>query len=90
MDDLQDLIISQFPSLQTESIGESWKEVVHNVSKVTLPIHARYVRWTRPPVGGYKLNFDGALKDQFRAGRGGMLRDSNGRMFFAFTEFYRG
>ena len=40
-------------------------EVVHNISKVTLPIHAQYVHWTRPPVGGYKLNFDGSRKEKY-------------------------
>ena len=46
------------------------------------------VRWQRPSRGWFKLNFDGSVYDDGskRASIGGVIRDSNGRIFLAFAE----
>ena len=41
------------------------------------------VIWTKPPVSRYKLNTDASVANR-RASGGGVLRDSNGSLVFAF------
>ncbi|CAA6675315.1 unnamed protein product [Spirodela intermedia] len=49
----------------------------------------RSVRWTPPKVGQWKLNVDGASQGNYGpSGGGGILRDSTGCIFFAFSNFY--
>ncbi|OEL34016.1 L-lactate dehydrogenase [Dichanthelium oligosanthes] len=46
------------------------------------------VRWTPPPPGWYKLNFDGSVcrDESGRASIGGVIRDCTGRLVAAFAE----
>ncbi|CAA6674186.1 unnamed protein product [Spirodela intermedia] len=49
----------------------------------------RSVRWTPSKAGRWKLNVDGASQDNSRpSGGGGILRDSVGCIFFAFSNLY--
>lgn len=43
-----------------------------------------WATWTRPPVGTVKLNKDGSKRDN-EAACGGLLRDSNDDLIFAFV-----
>ncbi|KAL2513416.1 Uncharacterized protein Adt_19016 [Abeliophyllum distichum] len=45
------------------------------------------VFWRTPPVGSYKINTDGCVKDGFASG-GGIIRDSSGQCIRAFFSFY--
>ncbi|KAL2464859.1 Uncharacterized protein Adt_40710 [Abeliophyllum distichum] len=45
------------------------------------------VFWHTPPVGSYKINTDGCVKDGFATG-GGIIRDSSGQYIRAFFSFY--
>ncbi|KAL2465905.1 Uncharacterized protein Adt_41756 [Abeliophyllum distichum] len=45
------------------------------------------VFWRTPPVGSYKINTDGCLKDGVASG-GGIIRDSSGQCIRAFFSFY--
>ncbi|CAM0947649.1 unnamed protein product [Alopecurus aequalis] len=49
---------------------------------------ATMVQWQRPPVGWYKLNFDGSVQNHGsgRASIGGVIRDWHGRVLIAFGE----
>jgi len=49
-------------------------------------VHIREVKWMTPPHNILKLNTDGsALNNPGNIGGGGILRDSNGVMIYAFT-----
>nr|XP_027093628.1 uncharacterized protein LOC113714028 [Coffea arabica] len=87
--DLKELLNSKFPVLQRQCLGKGWPTIVYQLTQMHLPIQAQYVHWIRPPEGFCKLKFDGSLVDQ-QGGGGGILRDSNGRMIFAFSEGYTG
>ncbi|KAL2476711.1 putative ribonuclease H protein family [Abeliophyllum distichum] len=45
------------------------------------------VFWRTPPVGSYKINTDGCVKDGVASG-GGIIRDSSGQCIRAFFSFY--
>ncbi|KAL4194662.1 hypothetical protein AMTRI_Chr05g69620 [Amborella trichopoda] len=40
--------------------------------------------WTKPPIGWFKLNFDGSVKGP-RSGFGGLLRNHNGTLIWSFS-----
>ncbi|KAL0400828.1 UNVERIFIED_CONTAM: putative ribonuclease H protein [Sesamum latifolium] len=49
-------------------------------------LNPKIIRWLRPAVGWWKLNCDGASKEnQGKAGAGGVIRDCRGRMVLAFA-----
>ncbi|KAL2475249.1 Uncharacterized protein Adt_35985 [Abeliophyllum distichum] len=56
---------------------------------ITTPSHPppTLVFWRTPPVGSYKINTDGCVKDGFASG-GGIIRDSSGQCIRAFFSFY--
>ncbi|MQL92016.1 hypothetical protein Taro_024639 [Colocasia esculenta] len=58
---------------------------VNDSLKIKLP---KLIRWICPPLGRLKLNIDGAFKPAGSAGGGGILRDRNGDMSFAFSQAY--
>ncbi|CAA3015309.1 Hypothetical predicted protein [Olea europaea subsp. europaea] len=47
----------------------------------------KLVQWVKPPLGCLKLNIDGCFKGSL-ATDGGVLRNANGDVVFAFHEFY--
>ncbi|CAA2959140.1 Hypothetical predicted protein [Olea europaea subsp. europaea] len=47
----------------------------------------KLVQWVKPPLGCLKLNIDGCFKGSLAAD-GGVLRNANGDVVFAFHEFY--
>ncbi|KAL2471104.1 Uncharacterized protein Adt_39240 [Abeliophyllum distichum] len=56
---------------------------------ITTPSHPppTLVFWRTPPVGSYKINTDGCVKDRFASG-GGIIKDSSGQCIRAFFSFY--
>jgi len=55
------------------------EHVVHEVRAIS-------VRWKTPSISNYKLNTDGsALNNSGKIGGGGILRDSNGTIIYAFA-----
>ncbi|KAL2531794.1 Uncharacterized protein Adt_05145 [Abeliophyllum distichum] len=72
------------------SIGvETWTSRRFLVSSLPPPSHPppTLVFWRTPPVGSYKINTDGCVKDGFASG-GGIIRDSSGQCIRAFFSFY--
>ncbi|KAL2486928.1 Uncharacterized protein Adt_31684 [Abeliophyllum distichum] len=68
------------------SIGvETWTSLRFLVS--LLPPPPTLVFWRTPPVGSYKINTDGCVKDGVASG-GGIIRDSSGQCIRAFFSFY--
>ncbi|KAL2492118.1 Uncharacterized protein Adt_27746 [Abeliophyllum distichum] len=52
-----------------------------------LPSSSHFSFWRTPPVGSYKINTDGCVKDGVASG-GGIIRDSSGQCIRAFFSFY--
>ncbi|KAL2518280.1 Ribonuclease H domain [Abeliophyllum distichum] len=72
------------------SIGvETWTSLSFLVSLLPPPSPPppTLVFWRTPPVGSYKINTDGCVKDGFASG-GGIIRDSSGQCIRAFFSFY--
>lgn len=61
-----------------------------NISVITpRPACLKAIKWTRPPRGSFKLNVDGSsLENPSMAGGGGILRDADGKLVFAFSRFF--
>ncbi|MQL72013.1 hypothetical protein Taro_004346 [Colocasia esculenta] len=79
-------------SFNFQKIPQSWLAVLHQniCGKEKLKIRSpSIVRWLMPPSGRLKLNVDGAfMKTSGRAGGGGILRDHEGNMCWAFSRAY--
>ncbi|KAL2500197.1 Uncharacterized protein Adt_25747 [Abeliophyllum distichum] len=74
------------------SIGvETWTSLRFLVSLLPPPSPPPHpptlVFWHTPPVGSYKINTDGCVKDGFASGRV-IIRDSSGQCIRAFFSFY--
>ncbi|KAL2532016.1 Uncharacterized protein Adt_05367 [Abeliophyllum distichum] len=72
------------------SIGvETWTSLCFLVSLLPPPSPPppTLVFWRTPPVGSYKINTDGRVKDGVASG-GGIIRDLSGQCIRAFFSFY--
>lgn len=59
------------------------------VPALTKRVKPIVVRWSLPPVGGFKLNVDGASKgNPGHEGGGRLIRDHKGSIILAFSHFY--
>jgi len=77
------LLHSAFPYLQ---LPVSWPEVVDCIAKCNQDITITLVMWKTPPINKYKLNTDGsALHNPGKIGGGGILRDDQGVIIYAFA-----
>lgn len=57
------------------SINSTWRS---GLKPTALRCQVKYVSWSFPPDGWYKLNTDGASKgNQGEAGRGGLIKDDS-------------
>ncbi|KAH0695103.1 hypothetical protein KY285_022200 [Solanum tuberosum] len=64
----------------------SWPEVVDCIAKCNQDIRITLVMWKTPPTNKYKLNTDGsALHNPGKIGGGGILRDDQGVIIYAFA-----
>lgn len=84
--DLRQLAHIRFPALDLQRMG--WLEFVSRGEMVKVRLKGMPVYWDKPRLQEYKLNTDGSLLQNGCGGGGGVLRDRNGRMIFAFTEAY--
>ncbi|XP_075665304.1 uncharacterized protein LOC142634963 [Castanea sativa] len=65
----------------------TFHQAISDASKQIHQSHPISVRWSPPPVGRIKVNFDGALfKDIGKAGIGVIIRDSNGQALASMSE----
>ncbi|WMV08266.1 hypothetical protein MTR67_001651 [Solanum verrucosum] len=64
----------------------SWPEVVDCIANCNQDIRITLVMWKTPPTNKYKLNTDGsALHNPGKIGGGGILRDDQGVIIYAFV-----
>ena len=81
----------EYPLLQVIPAASQALATFHDSVSVT-PKQSRHnvptrIRWSPPPVGTVKVNFDGAiLKDIRKAGIGVIVRDSNGQAIASLSE----
>ncbi|XP_049378369.1 uncharacterized protein LOC125843198 [Solanum stenotomum] len=63
-----------------------WLKVVDCIAKCNQEIRITLVMWKTPPINKYKLNTDGsALHNPGKIGGGGILRDDQGVIIYAFV-----
>uniref|UniRef100_M1DKI6 RNase H family protein n=1 Tax=Solanum tuberosum TaxID=4113 RepID=M1DKI6_SOLTU len=64
----------------------SWKNICILIEQCYHDTEVTLVQWIKPPDAWVKLNTDGsALSNPGKIGAGGILRDSNGKLLFAFS-----
>ncbi|XP_015168633.1 uncharacterized protein [Solanum tuberosum] len=64
----------------------NWHAIFSKIENCKHEMKIREVKWERPPDSIYKLNTDGsALNNPGKIGGGGILRDHQGQMVYAFT-----
>ena len=68
----------------------SWQSSWDNLIEIVEQCHQHYkviiVSWNKPQEGKYKFNTDGsALQDSGKIGGGGILRDHQGKLIYAFS-----
>ncbi|WMV30239.1 hypothetical protein MTR67_023624 [Solanum verrucosum] len=81
--DMIQLLITVFPYLQWSS---SWKEVITMIEKYRHEIKVIPICWEKPTEGVYKLNtYGSALTNPGKIGGGGILRDDQGNMVYAYA-----
>ncbi|MQM04044.1 hypothetical protein Taro_036839 [Colocasia esculenta] len=80
-------------SFKFQKIPQAWLAALHQTEHGMEELKSRtptIVRWITPPSGRLKLNVDGAfMKTSGAAGGGGILRDHEGNMCWAFARAYR-
>jgi len=77
------LLYFVFPYLQ---LPANWSEVVESIERCNQETRVTLVMWKTPPPNRYKLNMDGsALHNPGKIGGGGILRDEQGIIIFAFA-----
>ena len=73
----------EFPSIPWQS---SWSKLINIVEHCKHQYNIVLVRWNKPNLGNYKLNTDGsALQNSNKIGGGGILRDHQGKIVYAFS-----
>ncbi|MQL86144.1 hypothetical protein Taro_018684 [Colocasia esculenta] len=88
-------IVSQLrPTLSMMKIPQHWLATLHQNASGQENLQTRIPRiipWLTPPLGRLKLNVDGTFKmTSGEAGGGGILRDHEGKMCWAFARAYHG
>ncbi|XP_015064939.1 uncharacterized protein LOC107010215 [Solanum pennellii] len=72
-----------FPSISWQ---HSWDNLINIMDQCHQQYKVTMVRWKSPTAGKYKLNTDGsALSDSGKIGGGGILRDQQGKLIYAFS-----
>ncbi|KAH0689098.1 hypothetical protein KY289_016456 [Solanum tuberosum] len=68
------------------TLPANWSEVVESIERCNQETRVILVMWKTPPPNRYKLNTDGsALHNPGKIGGGGILRDEQGIIIFAFA-----
>ncbi|XP_049368158.1 uncharacterized protein LOC125833012 [Solanum verrucosum] len=81
--DIMQLFITVFPYLQWPS---NWKDVISMIENCRHELKVIPVGWDKPIMGLYKLNTDGsALTNPGKIGGGGILRDGQGNLVYAYA-----
>ncbi|KAG5585275.1 hypothetical protein H5410_045709, partial [Solanum commersonii] len=81
--DMMQLLITVFPYLQWPS---NWKDVISMIENCRHELKVIPVGWDKPTMGVYKLNTDGsALTNPGKIGGGGILRDGQGNLVYAYA-----
>ena len=72
-----------FPSIPWQ---QNWESLINLVDQCKQQYKITMVRWNTPNEGKYKLNTDGsALQESGKIGGGGILRDQQGKLIYAFS-----
>ncbi|XP_004248595.1 uncharacterized protein [Solanum lycopersicum] len=81
--DVMQVIKIVFPSIPWQS---SWNKLINIVEHCKQQYKIVLVSWNKPGLGTYKLNTDGsALQNSGKIGGGGILRDHQGKIVYAFS-----
>ncbi|WMV50118.1 hypothetical protein MTR67_043503 [Solanum verrucosum] len=77
------MLTSVFPYLHLPVL---WPELVAGIENCKQELRVTLVTWKTPPCNKYKLNTDGsALYNPEKIGGGGILRDDQGSLVYAFV-----
>ncbi|PHT45576.1 hypothetical protein CQW23_14734 [Capsicum baccatum] len=80
------LVACQFPQVQ---LKQQWRNTLLHIENLKSRINIKCLRWRRPISGRFKLNTDGCSKKNPKSAGGcGVLRDENGQMIMAYSEYY--
>lgn len=81
--DIYHLLSTTYPYIQWPS---NWKDLFNMIENCNHELKTTKVSWIKPPADYLKLNTDGsALGNPGKIGGGGILRNNQGTLIYAFT-----